>query len=167
MAQSAKQSATDMYKGVTTSTSRMAQKAIADWNSIRNAYSRGINGNVTIHKKTITSQEAQLIQELDTISGPNLSTLDIMPIDTVRYITEGQYYSVPTSNQENYLTQNSSSSTDILLKEVIKLLSSNKSSSKTKIEVPLNLNGKEIARAIAPYSQEIDKYNSRNPKFSY
>ena len=90
-----------------------------------------------------------------------------MPIDTVKYITEGQYYSVPTSNQENYLTQNSSSSTDILLKEVIKLLSSNKSSSKTKIEVPLNLNGKEIARAIAPYSQEIDKYNSRNPKFSY
>lgn len=167
MAQSAKQSATDMYKGVTTSTSRMAQKAIADWNSIRNAYSRGINGNVTIHKKTITSQEAQAIQELHTISGPNLSTLDIMPIDTVKYITEGQYYSVPTSNQENYLTQNSSSSTDILLKEVIKLLSSNKSSSKTKIEVPLNLNGKEIARAIAPYSQEIDKYNSRNPKFSY
>ena len=41
----------DMYKGVTTSTKKMADKAIADWNRIRNAYSQSIQGTVT--KKTV------------------------------------------------------------------------------------------------------------------
>lgn len=94
MASSAKAAATDMYKGVTTSTSRMSQKAIADWNNIRNAYSRGITGNVTVHKKTISSQEAQSISEL---SIPSVDSIDIMPINSARYVTEGQYYSIPTS----------------------------------------------------------------------
>lgn len=94
MASSAKAAATEMYKGVTTSTSKMAQKAIADWNSIRNTYSRGITGNVTVHKKTITSQEAQSISEL---SIPGITTMDIMPINTTRYATSGQYYSIPTN----------------------------------------------------------------------
>ena len=94
MAISAKEAATEMYKGVSTSTSRMAQKAIADWNSIRNTYSRGITGNVTVHKKTITSQEAKAISEL---SMPSIDEMDIMPINTTSYITDGQYYSTPTS----------------------------------------------------------------------
>ena len=94
MASSAKGAATEMYKSVTTSTSRMAQKAIADWNSIRNAYGKSITGNVTVHKKTISSQETQSINEL---SMPGITSIDIMPINTARYVTEGQYYSIPTS----------------------------------------------------------------------
>ena len=168
MASSAKDAATDMYLGVTTSTSRMAQKAIADWNSIRNTYSRGISGNVTIHKTTVSSQETQQAQTLSTLSTPtDVSKLDIMPIDSARFVTQGQYYSVATSNKYN-LNQNNSSNNDTnnLLKELIKLLSVPQKNN-SNIEIPLNLNGREIARAIAPYKQEIDIYDTRNPKFSY
>ena len=31
----------------------------------------------------------------------------------------------------------------------------------------LNIDGREVARALAPYSNEIEKYNTRNPKFTY
>ena len=31
----------------------------------------------------------------------------------------------------------------------------------------ISLDGREVARAIAPYSSEIDKYSTRNPRFSY
>ena len=31
----------------------------------------------------------------------------------------------------------------------------------------LNFDGREVARALAPYSNEIEKYNTRNPKFTY
>lgn len=170
MAQSAKQSATDMYKGVTTSTSRMAQKAIADWNSIKNTYSKSISGNLTIHKKTISSQESKQVQDLSTLSTPvDIAKLDIVPINSARFVTQGKYYSVPTSGKSNYLNQNNISNTDTnnLLRELIKLLSVPQKNNSTSIEVPIQLNGREIARAIAPYKPEIDKYDTRNPRFSY
>ena len=168
MASSAKDAATDMYRGVTTSASRMAQKAIADWNSIRNTYSRSISGNVTIHKKTISSHETQQAQTLNTLSTPNdIATLDIMPIDSARFVTQGQYYSVPTSDKYNLEPKNTSNAdTNNLLKELIKLLSVPQKNN-SNIEIPLKLNGREIARAIAPYKHEIDTYDTRNPKFSY
>ena len=31
----------------------------------------------------------------------------------------------------------------------------------------VNVDGRQIARAVAPYSNEIDKYNTRNPRFSF
>ena len=36
-----------MYKGVTTSTRKMADAAISDWNRVRKAYSKPITGTVT------------------------------------------------------------------------------------------------------------------------
>ena len=168
MASSAKDAATDMYLGVTTSTSRMAQKAIADWNNIRNTYSRSISGNVTINKKTVSSQETLQTENLSNVSDNNISTPDIMPLDTSKFVTQGQYYSVPTSGKYNLNQNNIFNNTDTnnLLKELIKLLSVPQKNN-SNIEIPLNLNGREIARAIAPYKQEIDIYDTRNPRFSY
>lgn len=120
MASSAKEAATDMYRGVTTSTSRMAQKAIADWTSIKNTYSRSISGNVTINKKTIASQETLESQNLNSIA--DVSTLDIIPIDSTRFITQGQYYSIPGTqniNMSNYETNK-------LLKDIISVITNSK-----------------------------------------
>lgn len=170
MAESAKSSASDMYRGVTTSTSKMANKAIADWNSIKNTYSKSISGNVTIHKKTISSQESKQSQDLSKLSTPiDMAKFDITPINSERFVTQGQYYSVPTSDKSNYLKQNNISNTDTnnLLKELIKLLSVPPKNNATRIEMPLFLNGREIARAIAPYKKEMDEYDTRNPKFLY
>lgn len=166
MASSAKAAATEMYKGVTTSTSRMAQKAIADWNSIKNAYSKGITGNVTVRKKTISTQETQQVQSINSLSIPDEPIMDFSPINTARFITEGQYYSIPTSKQ-SITNINNNSETNLLLKELIKLLSTPQKNNSMNIEIPLTVNGREIARAIAPYSNEIDKYNTRSPRFSY
>ena len=150
MASSAKAAATDMYRGVTTSTSRMAQKAIADWNSIRNTYSRGISGNVTIHKKTISSQETKQAQTLSTLSTPtDISKLDIMPIDSTRFITQGQYYSVPI-NQNNISTIANTSDKKInsLLENLMELLNKNINSN-INLTIPVNLDGKEITRIVS------------------
>lgn len=158
MASSAKAAATDMYKGVTTSTSRMAQKAIADWNSIRNAYSKSITGNVTIQKKTISTQETQQAQAVSSLSIPDKTTIDFSTINTARFITEGQYYSIPTSNQNlpNINNTNNNFETNMLLKQLIKIISKNSMNTNSKIEVPLNLNGIEIARAITSHSDRIN-----------
>lgn len=122
MASSAKQAATDMYKGVTTSTSRMAQKAIADWNSIKDAYSRGITGNVTIHKNTVSSQETQEPQnEISLLEYP--MNYDVVPMDSSGYALSGQYYSVSgTQSTMNF----SSNETNKLLKELVSILSNSK-----------------------------------------
>lgn len=158
MASSAKAAATDMYKGVTTSTSRMAQKAIADWNSIRNAYSKSITGNITIQKKTISTQETQQAQAASSLSIPDKTTIDFSTINTARFITEGQYYSIPTSNQNlpNINNTNNNFETNMLLKQLIKIISKNSMNTNSKIEVPLNLNGIEIARAITSHSDRIN-----------
>ena len=158
MASSAKAASTDMYKGVTTSTSRMAQKAIADWNSIRNAYSKSITGNVTIQKKTISAQETQQAQAVSSLSIPDKTTIDFSTINTARFITEGQYYSIPTSNQNlpNINNTNNNFETNMLLKQLIKIISKNSMNTNSKIEVPLNLNGIEIARAITSHSDRIN-----------
>lgn len=158
MASSAKAAATDMYKGVTTSTSRMAQKAIADWNSIKNAYSKGITGNITVQKKTISTQETQQAQDISSLSIPDKTTIDFSPINTARFITEGQYYSVSTSKQSlpNINNVNNNFETNMLLKQLIKIISKNGINTPSKIEVPLNLNGIEIARVITPHSDRIN-----------
>ena len=35
------------------------------------------------------------------------------------------------------------------------------------IENNINIDGRNFMRAVAPYSSELDKYNARNPRFSY
>lgn len=159
MASSAKDAATDMYLGVTTSTSRMAQKAIADWNNIKNTYSKSISGNVTIHKKTISSQETQQAQALSALSTPtDISKLDIMPIDSARFVTQGQYYSVPTNTQGlyNINNTNNNSETNMLLKQLLNIVSKTNKNTLQKIETHLNLEGIEIARVITPYTDKIN-----------
>ena len=95
----------------------------------------------------------------------NVNLPDITP-----YFTVGGYFNADSSKSVSRTVSNNSisnSDTNILLKELIKLLSTPQKNNSTNIEIPLIIDGREIARAVAPYSSEIDKYNTRSPKFSY
>ena len=150
MADSAKSHASDMYRGVTTSTSKMAQKAIADWNNIKNTYSKSISGNVTIHKKTISSQESKQAQDLRTLSTAiDMAKFDITPINSERFVTQGQYYSVPTVQDSNSQILNTSDKKiNNLLEKLIELFNKN-TTSNTSLIIPINLDGKEITRIVS------------------
>lgn len=71
MSTSAKSSASSMYNGVTTSTNSMANKAINDWNRIKNTYSKTITGKIQITKTETTVKKTQkaLAQSLNNLTA--------------------------------------------------------------------------------------------------
>ena len=166
MAQSAKKSATNMYKGVTTSTSKMADKAIADWNRIRNAYSKSITGTVTTNKKTIVHKP-----EVQSENVNLLTISDINPVDISKYDLNGAYYrnSTPQSialTQQLRSLNNETGMHNIvrefktLFQDINKLNMNNNQS--IYIELPINLDGREIARVSAKYMNgELKILNNR------
>lgn len=166
MADSAKQSTTDMYKGVTTSTSKMADKAIADWNRIRNAYSKSITGTVTTNKKTIVHKP-----EVQSENVNLLTISDINPVDISKYDLNGAYYrnSTPQSialTQQLRSLNNETGMHNIvrefktLFQDINKLNMNNNQS--IYIELPINLDGREIARVSAKYMNgELKILNNR------
>lgn len=84
MKNSAVSSAQQMQRQVVTATQAMANSAISNWNSIRNAYSRGITGNVAINRTISTvNRAAQLNGE-----GINTINYDIPKIDISQYRTK-------------------------------------------------------------------------------
>lgn len=175
MASSAKAAATDMYRGVTTSTSKMADKAIADWNRIRNAYSKSIKGTVTVTKTEKTSKTSKanyvpsenslqdMSRSIERISVDNLdigsemyrrntiTPFGLFPNNIVPGIMDG-------INSKNSNRMNSENSMEKLLEQILQTLQGNQ----TIVEVPVYLDGRQIAKTTAPYLQsELNTLTSR------
>lgn len=186
-ADSAKSAATDMYLGVTTSTKKMADKAIADWNRIRNTYSKSISGNVKVTKTTVNHTEAANLEFTD--NEPNLflnlakvQTNDILDTLSIskKYKTKDSNYSI-NNNSRSILSLSNELSNEKYEKKYEEMFQqlSNQNNLIEKlidvvayyinkdIEIPIILDGREVARGIAPYKNELDNYDGRNPKFSY
>lgn len=186
-ASSAKNAASDMYRGVTTSTKKMADKAIADWNRIRNTYSKSINGNVKVTKTTVNRTEAANLAFTDNESNlflnlAKVQTNDILDTLSIskKYKTKDSNYSINNNsrsilslsnelNNEKYEKKYEEifqqlSNQNNLIEKLIDVVAYyiNKD-----IEIPIILDGREVARGIAPYKNELDNYDGRNPKFSY
>ncbi|WP_270647501.1 phage tail tape measure protein, partial [Paeniclostridium hominis] len=168
MASSAKSSASDMYRGVTTSTRLMANSAIADWNRIRNAYSKPIHGTVT--KTTVN----KVVTKKEETRGKLLTNTDIPTLrlpDISTYETSGGYYSSASRRSKSvFENKNQNSNLEKQLIEQNNLLNTlvNKmlNSKEGVLEVPLIIDGRELTRAIAPYTNELDEYKNRNISFS-
>lgn len=140
MASSAKSSGTEMYLGVTTSTSQMANKAIADWERIRSEYSKNITGTITITtvKKTInetinkTSQKASTQSIMDTHKS---LTESITPINIDKYELFNGYYTQKTQEsrqvisiqKNNNITKNLENKLDKLVSTLSNLKTINQS----------------------------------------
>ncbi|HJF34676.1 MAG TPA: hypothetical protein K8U79_01465, partial [Clostridium perfringens] len=178
MASSAKSAATDMYRGVTTSTSRMADKAIADWNRVKNAYSRSISGTISVTKTEKTSKanlvpDMQNIQDMSrSIEQVSLSNIDtgsdmyrrsaITPfgLSSTNNIMSGIMDGI---NSNNSRMANSESSMEKLLLQILQTLQGNQ----TVVEVPVYLDGRQIAKTTAPYLQsELDTLTNRRNRLS-
>lgn len=182
MSSKARQSASEMYRGVTTSTRKMADAAISDWNRVRSVYSKPISGTITktTLNKVITQKENPKIRIAEYSNDPTLKSIRhlnqsdyIMPnIDISQYRTSGTFYSSPTNDKfiNNYNEKIPSSKIEDKLDKLINLLT-NKLVNKNDIKEPMVLQliaeGREIARAIAPYQDELDSYYNRNPKRTY
>lgn len=177
MASSAKSAATDMYRGVTTSTTKMANKAIADWNRVKDAYSKSIKGTISVTKteKTSTASlmpDAQSLQDMSrSIEQVSVDNLDVgsemyrrntitpfglSPNNIVSGIMDGI-----NSNNSNRVS--SESSMEKLLLQILQTLQGNQ----TVVEVPVYLDGKQIAKTTAPYLQsELNSLTDRKNRLS-
>lgn len=177
MASSAKSAATDMYRGVTTSTTKMANKAIADWNRVKDAYSKSIKGTISVTKteKTSTARlmpDAQSLQDMSrSIEQVSVDNLDVgsemyrrntitpfglSPNNIVSGIMDG-------INSNNSNRASSESSMEKLLLQILQTLQGNQ----TVVEVPVYLDGKQIAKTTAPYLQsELNSLTDRKNRLS-
>ncbi|MDB2049345.1 phage tail tape measure protein [Clostridium perfringens] len=156
MAKNARQSASDMYNGVTTSTRLMANKAISDWQRVRDEYSKGIKGTIT--KKTIIQKpsEEETYSTLQAMAD-NQETLRLS-----NYEVQGSYYNTNTSNSNSLLPKKDDSASKKLIKELQKAINSiSKNDNKIQLEVPLYLDGRELTRVIKEYSDEDNKRDAR------
>lgn len=102
MSVKARKSAADMHKGVTTSTRKMADAAIADWNRVRDAYSKPISATIT---KTTVSKTISTQSETRAIPT-NTNMPDIANINTIHklrtpnindFAISSRYYNSNTS----------------------------------------------------------------------
>lgn len=175
MASSAKSAATDMYRGVTTSTSKMANKAIADWNRVKDAYSKSIKGTISVTKTEKTSKEPKsnyvpsenslqdMSRSIERISVDNLdigsemyrrntiTPFGLSSNNIISGITDG-------INSKNSSKTSGESSMEKLLLQILQTLQGNQ----TIVEVPVYLDGKQIAKTTAPYLQsELNTLTSR------
>lgn len=180
MAQKAKSAASDMYRGVTTSARLMANSVIGDWNRISSALSRSITGNVKVVKTTVSktekaqprlrsiptmlmSSEPMLLRDIPTVKLP-----DITP-----YNLNDGYYNSATNKSKSLLSPKNNSNSKLeetlaeqneLLYKLIDILASGENK---KFEIPIIVDGRELARSVAQYKGEIDEYDSRNASFAY
>ena len=181
MASSAKSAATDMYRGVTTSTSRMADKAIADWNRVKNAYSKSIKGTISVTKTEKTSKaskanyvpsENSLLDMSRSIERISVDNLDIgseiyrrnaispFGLSSTNNIMSGIMEGI---NSNNSRMANSESSMEKLLLQILQTLQGNQ----TVVEVPVYLDGRQIAKTTAPYLQsELNTLTNRKNRLS-
>lgn len=164
MCDNAKRSATDMYLGVTTSTNKMKNKAIADWNAIRNAYSKGIKGKITTtHTKINVSKDEETFRSLRAIANAD-SILNIS-----RVATTGSYYNNDSVQSVGFSRAINTSKAGVL-NELLKLNEKNNTQDKTAdkkiyVEIPLSIDGREIARVSAIYmDDELKIINNRNAR---
>ena len=178
MASSAKSAATDMYRGVTTSTSRMADKAIADWNRVKNAYSRSISGTISVTKTEKTSK-ANLVPDMQNIQdmSRSIEQVSLSNIDTgsdmyrrsaITPFGLSSSNNIMSSimdgiNSNSLNTSNRESSMEKLLLQILQTLQGNQ----TVVEVPVYLDGRQIAKTTAPYMQsELDTLTNRRNRLS-
>ncbi|WP_312288152.1 phage tail tape measure protein [Terrisporobacter sp.] len=163
MCDSAKQSATNMYKGVATSTYKMKNKAISDWEAIKDAYSKGIRGKVTTtHTKINVSKENENTRSLKSIR----SMRSILP----RVEKAGAYYNSNTTQSIGFSRAVNQNPNQSFISEINKLNKKIDNKTKTRdknihLELPIKLEGKEIARVTAKYiNDELQIINTRNSR---
>lgn len=164
MCDSAKRSATSMYLGVTTSTNKMAKKAIADWNSIRNTYSKGITGKIsTTHTKININKDSETFSAINSIQSMSAT------LNTPNMVKAGQYYNNDSVQSVGFSRAVNNSNYGIL-NEIRNLSKRFNSQDKTLdkniyLEIPLSLEGREIARVSAKYiNDEIKILNNREDR---
>ena len=176
MASSAKSAATDMYRGVTTSTRKMADNAIADWNRIKNAYSKSISGTVSVTKKETTANYIPSTQALQNMSN-SMEQVSLANIDTgsdmyrrsaITPFGLSSSNNIMSSimdgiNSNGLNTSNRESSMEKLLLQILQTLQGNQ----TVVEVPVYLDGRQIAKTTAPYLQsELNTLTNRKNRLS-
>ena len=176
MASSAKSAATDMYRGVTTSTSKMANQAIADWNRVKNAYKTSIKGTISVTKKETpasympTSETLQnMSRSIEQVSLDNIdvgseiyrrNAISPFGLSSTNNIMSGIMDGI---NSNNSRMANSESSMEKLLLQILQTLQGNQ----TVVEVPVYLDGRQIAKTTAPYLQsELNTLTNRKNRLS-
>lgn len=109
MKDSATTSTNILRNNVTSATGSMAKSCISDWRNIRNEYSRGISGNISVTRTTTNVQRTKTISEgVEGYSVDNqmAKAYKIPKIDPTQYELRGSYYS-SSSNQSIVLKENS------------------------------------------------------------
>lgn len=152
-----------------------ARKVVTtQWNSIRNTLSRGIVGKVTVSRVTTNQNtraaaapaNASLIDNINSIAKINLNN---MAYQARAYQPEQIISSNRNSNSNTQESKDNKrlgaleNKFDSLMDMMLEVINT----SNKDIITYVNVDGRQIARAVAPYSNEIDKYNTRNPRFSF
>ncbi|HII4424985.1 TPA: phage tail tape measure protein [Clostridium perfringens] len=129
-----------MRNNVTSATASMRDKCISDWRSIRNEYSRGISGNISVTRTTTNVQRSQSIgaeAQSYRLDSDVARTFNIPQVDLNKYKVRGSYYS-SASKQSVEVNENV---INMDFKRIEKALSSGKES---KTEINLYLEHVEI-----------------------
>ena len=159
-----KSTVNSMSDSLTTTTGRMANEMISDWNRIRSAYSRSISGNVTINQSKVSK----------TISAPSERSFDyqvnpylrgVQAISDTNYLTRASYYT-SESNQANAIA-NGKQQNMSFVRELKSLMSELKSESNDyKFEINIenfNGNNQNDLKKLADYiDKELKKRSDIN-----
>lgn len=152
MASSAKSAASDMYNGVTGSTSKMKTRAIADWNAIKDAYSKGIKGTVTITKVNKTEKAS-----IDADMSAPAPASDVPMVAMSNYNTNSGFFNLGQTRNafaaagmtKNSILENQVLKQGAAINKLINNLNSKENS--INLNIPLNVDGRQIARATGKY----------------
>lgn len=137
-----------MEKNVTSSTNRMANQSISDWNRLQRAYSNPITGRVSITRTTTERvvQGREVTPAMYSIEeASNLRTRLNLP-DVSRYVTQGSYYNY---NSNNTVGKNDNKIDEVLSKitKLIDKINSRNSINELeglKVEIPIYLDSTVI-----------------------
>ncbi|MDY2881071.1 MAG: hypothetical protein SOT71_00260, partial [Romboutsia timonensis] len=152
-----------------------ARKVVeTQWNSIRNTLSKGITGKVTVSRVT-TNQNSRVADAPATTSLiDNVNSMAKIDLNNMSYQARAyQPQQITNSNKnsnsniqeakDNKRLRTLEDKFDSLMDMMLEVINT----SNKDIITYVNVDGRQIARAVAPYSTEIDKYNTRNPRFSF
>ncbi|WP_075810431.1 phage tail tape measure protein [Clostridium perfringens] len=165
-----------MKNNVTSATATMRDRCISDWRSIRNEYSRGINGNVSIMRTTTNVQRSIVEPPRSYSLEPQNYSLDnrvarafnIPQIDSSNYMTRGSYYS--SSSEESLKVNTSFVNNDF--NKIVKALSQKETESKNeinlyleKVEIKNNDDYQVVAKKLANMlNVELEKLKKKNKR---
>lgn len=165
-----------MKNNVTSATATMRDRCISDWRSIRNEYSRGINGNVSIMRTTTNVQRSIIETPRSYALEPQNYSLDnrvarafnIPQIDSSNYMTRGSYYS--SSSEESLKVNTSFVNNDF--NKIVKALSQKEPESKNeinlyleKVEIKNNDDYQVVAKKLANMlNVELEKLKKKNKR---